>query len=55
MVDTFDAIRPIMSRATMLAPLEPDGIDLRVQAHAHPVAVINDLRLERLAAARKLP
>ncbi|KAK9822224.1 hypothetical protein WJX81_000985 [Elliptochloris bilobata] len=28
-VDTFDAIRPIMSRATMLAPLEPDGIELQ--------------------------
>ena len=34
MVDTFDAIRPIMSRATMLAPLEPDGIELRVRARA---------------------
>ena len=29
-VDAFDAIRPIMSRATMLAPLEPNGIELRV-------------------------
>lgn len=29
-VDAFDAIRPIMSRATMLAPLEPNGIEVRV-------------------------
>ncbi len=29
-VDSFDAIRPIMSRFSMLAPLDKDGIRLQV-------------------------
>ena len=29
-VDSFDAIRPIMSRFSMLAPLDQDGIRLQV-------------------------
>ena len=31
-VDSFDAIRPIMSRFSMLAPLDKDGIRLQVRA-----------------------
>ena len=33
-VDSFDAIRPIMSRFSMLAPLDKDGIRLQVGLHA---------------------
>ena len=35
-IDSMDAIRPIMSRLSMLAPFDDHGIHLKVVTSMHP-------------------
>ena len=39
-IDSMDAIRPIMSRLSMLAPFDDHGIHLKVATSMHPAEAL---------------